>query len=69
MFNHSPISQGQLIEKIIRPITLIVWVLWRVVKVKNESARTKNSLFRVKPNKMFRMKNTIVLKIKINKTD
>ena len=33
MHDHSPIFQGQLKEKKIRPITLIVWVLGRVKKM------------------------------------
>ena len=33
MHVHSPIFQGQLKEKKIRPITLIVWVLGRVKKM------------------------------------
>ena len=37
---HSPIIQGQLIEKKIRPITFIVWVLGRVEK--NAKKRLKN---------------------------
>ena len=32
MHVHSPICHGQLKENKIRPITLIVWVLWRVEK-------------------------------------
>ena len=43
MHVHSPIFQGQLKEKKIRPITLKVWVLRRVKKPKKGSKKFKIS--------------------------
>ena len=46
MHVHSPTFQGQLIEKKIRSITFIVWVLGRVEKkAKKRSKNVKNIFF------------------------
>ena len=45
MHVHSPIFQGQLIEKKIEPITLIVWVLRRVEKITKKGKKNVKIIF------------------------
>ena len=42
---HSPIFQGQLKEKKITPITVIVWVLGRVEKNAKKNGQKKKYIF------------------------